>query len=149
MKKIFLSVVFAMLLATSSLFSAEVTEVNSVVLNAFKKQFANASDVEWNTGNNYFKASFLYNNNNYVNAFYSQEGEFIATTRNISSVNLPMLLQTSLKQKYDNYWISDLYELAKPESTSYYITLENADQKIILKSSGGTEWTLHKKSGKV
>ncbi len=148
MKKIFLSAVFAMLFATNSLFAAEVTEVNSVVLNAFKKQFTNAGDVEWNTGSNYFKASFLYNNN-YVNAFYSQEGEFIATTRNISSVNLPILLQTSLKQKYNNYWISDLYELAKPESTSYYITLENADQKIILKSSGGSEWTQYKKSGKV
>ncbi len=148
MKKIFLSAVFAMLFATSSLFAAEETEVNSVVLNAFKNQFTNASDVEWNTGSNYFKASFLYNNN-FVNAYYSTEGDFIATTRNISSVNLPMLLQTSLKQKYNNYWISDLYELAKPESTTYFITLENADQKIILKSSGGSEWTQYKKSAKV
>ncbi len=148
MKKNFLSAVFAMLFATSSLFAAEETEVNSVVLNAFKRQFTNASDVEWNTGSNYFKASFLYNYN-YVNAYYSQDGEFIATTRNISSVNLPMLLQTDLKQKYNNYWISDLYELAKPESTTYFITLENADQKIILKSSGGSEWTQYKKSGKV
>jgi hypothetical protein len=148
MKTIFLSAVFAMLLATNSLNAAEVAEVNSVVLNAFKKQFANASDVEWSTGSNYYKASFLYNNN-YVYAYYNPEGDFIATTRNISSVNLPMLLQTDLKQKYNNYWISDLYELAKPESTTYYITLENADQKIILKSSGGSDWTLYKKSGKI
>jgi hypothetical protein len=148
MKKIFLSAVFAMLFATSSLLAAEETEVNSVVLNAFKNQFTNASDVEWNAGSNYFKASFLYNNN-FVNAYYSTEGDFIATTRNISSVNLPMLLQTSLKQKYNNYWISDLYELAKPEGTTYFITLENADQKIILKSSGESEWTQYKKSGKV
>ena len=148
MKKIFLSAIFAMLLAIGSLFAAEVTEVNSVVLNAFKKQFANASDVEWSTGSNYYKVRFLYNNN-YVYAYYNPEGDFIATTRNVSSVNLPMLLQTDLKQKYNNYWITDLYELAKPENTSYYITLENADQKIILKSSGGSEWTQYKKSGKV
>lgn len=148
MKKIILSAVFALLLATSSLFAAEAPEVNAQVLNAFKTQFAGATGVEWSTGSNFYKASFLYNNN-YVFAYYNTEGEFMATVRNISSVNLPMMLQTNLKQNYDDYWISDLYELAKNDGTAYFITLENADQKIILKSSGGTEWTLHKKSGKV
>jgi hypothetical protein len=57
-------------------------------------------------------------------------------------------LQTNLKNNYSNYWISDLYEVAKPENTSYYITLENADQKIVLKSTGGSNWTIHKKSNK-
>ncbi len=148
MKKFILSAVFALLLAKSSLFAAEAPEVNAQVLNAFKTQFGAATDVEWSTGSNFYKASFLYNNN-YVFAYYNTEGEFMATVRNISSVNLPMLLQTNLKQNYDDYWISDLYELAKNDGTAYFITLENADQKIILKSSGGTEWTLHKKSGKV
>ena len=148
MKKIILSAVFASLLATSSLFAAETPEVNAQVLNAFKTQFAGATDVEWSTGSNFYKASFQYNNN-YVFAYYNTEGEFMATVRNISSVNLPLMLQTNLKQNYDDYWISDLYELAKNDGTAYFITLENADQKIILKSSGGTEWTLHKKSGKI
>jgi len=59
-----------------------------------------------------------------------------------------MLLQSSLKNDYSNFWISDLYELAKYDGSSYYVTIENANQKIVLRSNGNG-WTVHKKTGKV
>jgi len=147
MKKILLSAVLAAMLVTSSLFAAGVPEINAKALSTFNSQFANATDVDWSVGENYYKADFRYNNN-YVAAYYNTEGEFIATVRNISSLNLPVTLQTNLKNHYSSYWISDLYEVAKAESISYYITLENADQKIVLKSTGGSDWSIHKKSNK-
>ena len=42
---------------------------------------------------------------------------------------------------------SDLFEAAKNDATNYYITLENADTKIILKSSGNS-WDIYTKSKK-
>jgi hypothetical protein len=69
----------------------------------------------------------------------------LGVTRYISSGNLPINLQTSLKKSYDNYWISDLFEVAKYDNTSYYITLENADTKLVLKSNGGSNWSVYDK----
>jgi hypothetical protein len=147
MKKIMFSAVFAAMLVTNSLSATEVPDVNAKALSAFNSQFANATDVEWSMGSDFYKASFLYNNN-YVAAYYNTDGDFVATIRNITSVNLPLMLQTKLKNSYSDYWISDLYELSKNEGTSYYVTLENADQKIVLKSTGDIDWTVHKKSNK-
>lgn len=147
MKKFLLSAAFALSLVINSLLAAGVPDVNAKALTAFNNQFTNATDVEWSAGNDFYKATFLYNSN-YVTAYYNIEGDFVATIRNITSVNLPLMLQTKLKNNYSDYWISDLYELSKNEGTSYYISLENADQKIILKSSGDIEWTVHKKSNK-
>ena len=147
MKKFLLSTAFALSLVINSLLAAGVPDVNAKALTAFNNQFTNATDVEWSAGNDFYKATFLYNSN-YVTAYYNIEGDFVATIRNITSVNLPLMLQTKLKNNYSDYWISDLYELSKNEGTSYYITLENADQKIILKSSGDIDWTVHKKSNK-
>ena len=147
MKKILLSAAFALSLVTNSLFASGIPDVNAKALSTFNSQFTNATDIEWSAGNDFYKATFLYNSN-YITAYYNIEGDFVATIRNITSSNLPLMLQTKLKNNYSDYWISSLYELTKNESTSYYITLENADQKIILKSAGDSGWTVHKKSSK-
>ena len=147
MKKILLSAAFALSLVTSSLFASPVPDINAKALTAFNNQFTNATDVEWSAGYDFYKATFLYNSN-YVTAYYNTEGDFVATIRNITSSNLPLLLQTKLKSNYSDYWVTNLYELSKNEGTSYYITLENADQKIILKSAGDIDWTVNKKSNK-
>jgi hypothetical protein len=72
----------------------------------------------------------------------------MAVTRYISSIQLPLNLQSNLKKSYSNYWISDLFEIASNDGTAYYVTLENADTKIVLKSTGGTDWSVFEKSKK-
>jgi hypothetical protein len=122
--------------------------VSSTVLNAFNKEFAGAKDVQWTNTNDYYKAAFVYNGQN-VNAFYQLDGGLLAITRNISSLELPISLQTNLKNGYSKYWISDLFEVSNNEGTSYYITMENADSKIVLKSSGTGKWNTYKKMAKI
>ncbi len=118
------------------------------MLNAFNKEFAGAKDVQWTSTNDYYKAAFVYNGQN-VNAFYKSDGELLAMTRNISSLELPINLQTNLKNNYNNYWISDLFEVSYNEGTSYYITMENADAKVVLKSDGSGKWDVFKKIAKI
>jgi hypothetical protein len=62
-------------------------------------------------------------------------------------MQLPISLQTSLKKQCGDLWISDLFEVANDQGTSYYVTLENADTKIVLKSSG-SDWTTYQKQRK-
>ena len=84
-----------------------------------------------------------------VFAFYNMDGELMGLTRNISSAQLPVNLQTSLKRNYNGYWISDLFEVANNNGTSYYVTLENGDKKVVLTSANGSEWSTYKKDRKI
>jgi len=72
----------------------------------------------------------------------------LAVSRNISSENLPIKLQADLKNTYGDYWISDLFENAAHDATTYYITLENADQKLILQSTNSNEWSVYQRTNK-
>ena len=70
-------------------------------------------------------------------------------TRNISTAQLPVSLQANLKKNYGGYWISDLFEVAKNNGTSYYVTLENGDKKVVLTSANGSDWSTYKKDRKI
>ena len=143
MKKII--VVLAIALCSSSAFAGET--VNQKVLDAFKTEFASATEVEWSIGTDYYKASFNYNGK-YIFAYYDETGELLGMARNLSPLDLPIALQTNLKKNYEGFWVSDLFEAVKGEDTSYYITLENADNKVVLKSDGNnwSQFTKLKKS---
>ena len=71
-----------------------------------------------------------------------------AVVRNIVSDQLPISLLTSLKRDYTGFWISELFEVAADEQTNYYVTLENADKKIVLRSRGIDSWDVYSKSRK-
>ena len=144
MKKII--IMLAITISSLAVFAGE-ENVNTKVLNAFSREFPGAADVKWTENKTFYKASFVYNGQ-YVYAFYQLDGELMAMTRNISSLDLPMTLQTALKKNHSGYWISDLFEVSNNDGTNYYITMENAGSKVILKTSGGTNWSVFKKSAK-
>jgi len=136
MKKMILTLAIA--ISSFAAFAGE-ENVSKKVLDAFKTEFNAVKDVEWTTGSDYYKASFTYNDK-HVFAYYNMDGELLGLTRYISPLDLPLNLQISLNKKSNGYWISDLFEVAKNGTTSYYITLENADSKMVLTSIGGSNW---------
>jgi CRISPR/Cas system-associated exonuclease Cas4 (RecB family) len=136
MKKMILTLAIA--ISSLAAFAGE-ENVSKKVLDAFKTEFKTIKDVEWSTGRDYYKASFVYNEK-HVFAFYNLDGDLLGLTRYISPVDLPLNLQISLKKNSNNFWISDLFEVAKSGTTSYYITVENAETKTILRSTGGSDW---------
>jgi hypothetical protein len=146
MKKIIVTLAIA--ISSLSAFAGE-ESIAPKVLDAFKNEFISAKEVEWTAGADYYKATFTYNDR-HVFAFYNADGELLALTRNISSSDLPLNLQSDLKKEnYTTYWISDLFEAAKDGITEYYVTLENAGTKIVLKSTNGSEWNTYKKTRKI
>ena len=140
--------VFILLLSFASFISkAETPEVNAAVLQSFESTFKGAKEVDWTVGATYMKAQFALDGQ-YINAFYNNTGELIALTRNLTASQLPVRLQTELKKEAGNFWITDLFEVSNEEETSYYVTLENADNKIVLKSSNSKSWETFKKARK-
>jgi len=81
-------------------------------------------------------------------AFYSDNGDLLAVTRNIRSSQLPISLLLELKNKYNSYWISDLFELIVDDQSNYYITLENDNSKLTLRSSDNNSWEKYEKTNK-
>lgn len=63
-----------------------------------------------------------------------------AVRNNILSTKLPARLLSPIKTKYSSYWITDLYKATADGKTCYYITLENADQKLKLTTSHSANW---------
>lgn len=148
MKKILLSLAMFVTLGTMSAFADTVEGVSPKVLKAFNNDFNSTPEVEWSVGLNYYRAAFTFNGN-HVFAFYDADGELLGLTRYISSLDLPMTLQRNLKKSYSGYWISDLFEVANNKGTSYYITLENADTRIVLKANGDSDWKTYKEARKI
>lgn len=120
--------------------------VSSIVVESFNNSFPNAENVNWSETRDYYKVQFLLNCQ-HVFAFYAKDGSLIATTRNMLFTELPLLLQTNLKELQNGYWISELFELSNAEGTNYYITLENANNKLIMRSSRA-DWELYQKRSK-
>src|SRR5689334_14163064 len=99
MRKILL--MLAITICTMSAFASG-TEIDAKVLQSFKTEFATAKEVTWSDAGSYYKAEFTFNGQ-HVNAYYSKEGELLGLTRYITSVDLPLSLQTSLKKTYSDF----------------------------------------------
>jgi hypothetical protein len=139
---------FILMLALSSVFSLNSNAadvISAKALKSFETTFINAKEVTWIVIDNRYKVQFLLNDQT-ISAFYNEEGKLIALTRNISSLQLPIILQTELKNEYRKYWITELFEMSNDNGAEYYITLEDADNKTILKSSiGSGTWEVYQK----
>jgi hypothetical protein len=145
-KQIFIGL-FILLAGISQSFANGEENVSSQIINSFKKEFAGAQNVQWSNGKDFVKATFTLNEH-IVYAYYSDKGELLGVTRNISPSQLPMNLMNDVRRNYNQYWIADLFEIASNSETTYYITIENGNQKLVLKSIGTNRWEVFKKERK-
>lgn len=122
-------------------------DASSPVVHAFNNSFANARAVNWERFDGYYKASFKLNEQ-YLTAFYSEEAELIAVSKNILSTALPINLQLNLNKIIDGYWISELFEFSSAGETRYCVTLENAAGSLVLESNGAHGWEIFKRIDK-
>jgi len=126
--------------------NAQDVNMSAAVTNAFQSSFVNASNAQWKDCGSYYKVDFVMNGQ-YVTAYYGENANLLGVTKNISPVQLPVTLQASLKQSYEDYWISELFEVSNESGTTYYVTVEDGDCKVTLKSLGNS-WTTYKKQRK-
>lgn len=148
MKHRILTLALLLSLSLSNIFANTNEDVvNYKVVNSFKKEFRQAQEVRWENGRQYVKATFKLNDQLMV-AYYSNTGELLGITRNITTSQLPINLITDIKKNHKNAWVTDLFELTANEETRYYITLEDADQTVVLESLGSYGWSTFKREKK-
>jgi hypothetical protein len=151
MKRTFNHIAFtAILLLTlgvGSSFSAPTFKPGGDEINAsFHRDFKQAELMETLNGNGYAKLIFKMNGM-ILTAYYSENAELLAVTHNILSSQLPLNLLMQLRQDYNGYWISDLFEFNANGTSCYYITLENSNTRLTLRSDEG-QWETYSKTSK-
>ena len=137
------------LMMTVSSFFATTSNATDIVspkaLRSFETTFSTATEAAWTITANYYRVEFMLNGQT-LNAFYNEEGKLVGVSRNINSLQLPIILQTELKKEFSKYWITDLFEMSTDNGAEYYVTIEDADTKTILKSSTtSSSWMLYNK----
>jgi hypothetical protein len=151
MKKTMIALAFTMLgLAGSAYAAAPVLNVPvPVPVEAqFSQQFAQARDVRWEEGKDFFKATFedwgltLF-------AFYAENGDLMGVASNLSASSLPERLQTQIRKSYTGYWITDLFGYHNQDEKAFVVTLESADKVVVLKAVGDGSWSVYKTTVKV
>jgi hypothetical protein len=147
MKKMMMALTMMVTIGTSVALAGD-EKVSPRVLKAFSSEFASAQEVSWTAGVDFYQAAFSMNGQR-VFAFYSTNGDLISVARYISSLQLPLHLIKELKNDFSDFWINDLFEVNNNEGTHYYVKLESAESKLMLKSTNGGDWNLYDKKRKV
>lgn len=147
MKKMILSLATVLMMGFSVFANGNDNVATPQALNAFRKDFATASNTRWEQTTNLLKATFTLNGQ-VLTAYYFPNGDLQAVVRNITSDQLPLNLLRSLRSDYAEYWITDLFEISRNSETTYYVTVENSDKKIVLRSDDLASWELYSKEKK-
>jgi len=146
-KKIALTLALLFTVTFSYSFAATpVDSMNGQIEAAFQKDFRSAKLMSTEVHKTFTKVTFKLNDM-ILFAFYSDNGELLAVIRNILSSQLPIDLMMELKKDYSNYWITELFELNGDGQNCYYVSLENADYKLVLRSTGN-DWEVYQKTAK-
>ena len=113
----------------------------------FSNEFAKASDVKWEKVGDYYKASFV-QDNQYFFAYFNASNRLEYISRNINTSMLPLILQKDLKNKVsESLWIADCFEISVENSTEYFVVIESDDQKTIYQADEFS-WSVYKKTDK-
>jgi len=119
------------------------TKVPESVTSEFNSDFSQASNVQWEKIADYFKVSF--NQHGVVlYAFYTDDADFMGIANYMLSDKLPVSLKSEIKKNYPGYWITDLIKYSIKDKPGYYVALENANQKIMLKTDRNENWYVYK-----
>lgn len=141
---------FILMTFVSSFFvtSSHATDnVSAAAIRSFENTFSTAKEAAWTSIDSYYRVQFLLSDQT-ITAFYTVDGKLMRVTRNISTLQLPVMLQAELKKEFPNHWVTDLREVSSDNGTEYYLTVENADTRTIVKSYNNSFWAFYQKQRK-
>lgn len=138
MKKLLFAVLITVAMAGSAL--ATPTTVSYKVQNRFSKSFTNASNVTWKITENFVKATFEYKGGT-MNAFYTNDGDLIATSKVFPLEKLPKEALNTITNiyLYPTYQLKDCIEVttAEGEKNYYVLFTIGLDQLVLYITEGG------------
>lgn len=148
MKKIIFTITLSVALLSSAFtYAANINEPGVKVKQAFTNEFTQAKDVEWVAmgKEGVYQAKFTFNNES-LQAFFTEEGEFLGTTRQINKSQLPILVASSIDKQYADARVVTIFEYSKKDGLDYYITMTTAKGALIVKANANGDLSVYKKN---
>jgi hypothetical protein len=122
MKKLSIAVIFFLTTAASAFAKPAGTAPAFRGQEDFNKRFPNATEVNCKAYGQFTDVTFTWNGLQ-LQAFYTEEGDPIATARYILFSNLPLSVQMSLRKQYADFTDTQIIEYNdENEGLSYYVT---------------------------
>lgn len=115
------------------------TQVPSVILNQFNKQFPKATDVEWEKDGNFYSVDFEIGWNIDHEIWYNAEGKLVKHKEDISKSELPKAVNDRIQADFNGYSIDDLERLTDNGKVIYKMELNaltQTDWDIVIDSEG-------------
>jgi hypothetical protein len=137
MKKIM--IIAGLMLGTVLTYAQDIAEsqVPSVVLNNFKKEFPKASDVEWEQKGVGFEVDYEIGFVDHE-AWFDNTGKMIKHVEDIKVQDLPESVRNVIKKEYDGHRASDAKKITQEDQVTYQVELEkgNVEWKITFSTTG-------------
>jgi hypothetical protein len=141
MKKFIIAVCSFVVLGTGTAFAGDETNPNTIVKEAFGKDYANATAIQFESFDDFTKVSFTLGDQR-LYAFYDNDGDRIGTAHYVHRSRLPFAIAHKLETAYKDYNVNDeVIEFSTAYGTHYYIKVYNTKKQLMLKSD--TDGALH------
>ena len=131
----------------ASAFAIDESKISVIVRENFKEDFKGIENVEWSIKPNFVKASFTYKGEA-MDAFYDFNGKKIGTSHHVTMNSLPLSARKKIANKYPNHRVTEAIEFNGQEEDSFYVSLENEKESLVIKINDQSTVSLFKKSSK-
>lgn len=132
MKRVFVSLSLTLIVGITMVFANGKSDVNDKINESFKKEFSGAESVKWNKVEDYQRADFFFHGHRAI-AYFSDNGEFLGSARDILFDELPLAVIRSLDKHYDGADLIEINEIFNIEGTSYWLTVERQNKQYRIK----------------
>ncbi len=130
MKSKTIKIVVLLILGTGTIFAQDIpkSQVPSVIINNFKKEFTKANDVEWERQGDLYNVDFEIGWFTDYEAWYNASGKLVKHTQEISKSDLPKAVINAIKTQYKEYSIDDVKKIIEDGVETYKVELEKWDE---------------------
>lgn len=115
------------------------SQVPSVIVNEFNKQFPKATDVEWEMDGSLYDVEFEIGWNIDHEVWYNTEGKMVKHKEDISKSELPKAVIDKIKADFKGYSIDDLERISDNGKVVYKMELDalvQQDFDVVMDSEG-------------
>jgi hypothetical protein len=113
------------------------SQVPSVVLNAFQGKFANATDTEWETKGELYKAEFKVDKRGH-DVWIDKAGKITKHKEDFPKKDLPQAIQQQITTEFKAYKLDDADKIEMDGKVFYQVELDGAsdDRKVLFSADG-------------
>lgn len=134
MKKKTIQLLVIILMATGTIIAQDIrqSDVPSVVVNNFKKEFPKAKDVEWEMKGDVYNVEFEIGIFTDYEAWFDTSGNLIKYTQEIPNRELPKAIKDAVKKQFDGYRVDDVKKQVENNIETYLVEIEKKKEELNL-----------------